>query len=644
MPNKYTRKTDRGTASVEIYVLAFEEVRLRGKSLRDAAASYNLNYMSLSRYIKKKEVYHANPEGQAPSMGYTVPTIFTEEEENILSEYLLTCAAYNYGLTTKETRVIAYKLAKKYNKKIPESWEKNEKAGEVWLKLFMQQHPNLTLRLPQATSIARATSFNKINMAAFFDNYTGVLNKHKLEAKDIWNVDETGITTVQKPDRIIARRGEKQVSAMTSAERGTMVTLALAGNAIGNYIPPMFIFPRKRFQDHFIRDGPTGSIGTANGSGWMQEDDFHVFLEHFKNHVRPSKEERALLLLDNHSSHTALENIEFCRENGIILLTFPPHCTHKLQPLDRTIFGPLKKAINTACDNWMRSNVGKVMTIYDIPSIAKFSFDVAITAKNMSAGFAATGTWPVNTDIFGEADFLPSQVTDRPNPEVEQTVSEVVDNPAERTITPNLNTGAVDNDEARAIIPGTSADQIMPSSHSSVVNNNANELVASTSAAHTTVLNNNAIEPIASTSTAPSLLTTVSNVFSPESVRPLPKAPPRKNSRTNRRKIKSAVLTDTPTKNEIAAIEANRKTKNVKKRVFSERENKPKKTKKTLKKKRTSVDEETENDCFCLVCLEAYADSRSKEKWVQCLDCKGWAHVDCTGDELHYVCHNCESD
>ncbi|CAH1960447.1 unnamed protein product [Acanthoscelides obtectus] len=29
MPNKYTRKTDRGTASVEIYDLAFGELRLR---------------------------------------------------------------------------------------------------------------------------------------------------------------------------------------------------------------------------------------------------------------------------------------------------------------------------------------------------------------------------------------------------------------------------------------------------------------------------------------------------------------------------------------------------------------------------------------------------------------------------------------
>lgn len=47
-------------------------------------------------------------------------TIFEGEENNKLSDYLLSCAAFNYGLTTKETRVVLYELVKKYNKKIPE--------------------------------------------------------------------------------------------------------------------------------------------------------------------------------------------------------------------------------------------------------------------------------------------------------------------------------------------------------------------------------------------------------------------------------------------------------------------------------------------------------------------------------------------
>lgn len=53
MPSKYTGKTDRVIAFVEMYELGFGEVRLWGKRLRDTVVSYNLNYMSLLKYIKK---------------------------------------------------------------------------------------------------------------------------------------------------------------------------------------------------------------------------------------------------------------------------------------------------------------------------------------------------------------------------------------------------------------------------------------------------------------------------------------------------------------------------------------------------------------------------------------------------------------
>ncbi|KAG8239553.1 hypothetical protein J437_LFUL018849 [Ladona fulva] len=41
----------------------------------------------------------------------------------------------------------------------------------------------------------------------------------------IQNVDETGIKTVQKADRVIGHKGFKQIGKMTSAERGTLVTV-----------------------------------------------------------------------------------------------------------------------------------------------------------------------------------------------------------------------------------------------------------------------------------------------------------------------------------------------------------------------------------------------------------------------------------
>lgn len=60
----------------------------------------------------------------------------------------------------------------------------------------------------------------------------------------IWNLDETGLTTVQNPKKIISPKGVKQIGKATSAERGQLVTLIACINAIGNHIPTMLIFPR----------------------------------------------------------------------------------------------------------------------------------------------------------------------------------------------------------------------------------------------------------------------------------------------------------------------------------------------------------------------------------------------------------------
>lgn len=51
-----------------------------------------------------------------------------------------------------------------------------------------------------------------------------------------------------------------------------------------------------------------------------------------------------------------------------------------------------------------------------------------------------------------------------------------------------------------------------------------------------------------------------------------------------------------------------------------------------------------EKDYFCVCCTEPYSNSKAKEKWVQCLKCKAWAHEACTGGKLSYVCHNCGSE
>jgi hypothetical protein len=246
----------------------------------------------------------------------------------------------------------------------------------------------------------------------FFDNLGKVYDKCNCRCQDIYNVDETAATTVQKPTRIIESRGVKQFGVMTSAERGSVVTMALAVSA--SSIPPFFVFPIKNYRGYFIENRPEVSAGSANKSGWMTGDDFLLFMEYFIKHTRVTKDRSVLLLLDNHQSHLAVKVLDLAKENGVVLLSFPSHTSHKLQPLDRSVNGPFKKFVNNASDAWLRSHPGRTMTIYDITSIVSQSLPNAFTPKNIESGFLVTGIWPFNRDIFTAEDFLPSDVTDRP--------------------------------------------------------------------------------------------------------------------------------------------------------------------------------------------------------------------------------------
>ena len=409
MPRKYQRKTDRATTPADVFKHAAERVA-GGQSIRSVAEDFNINRMTLKRYKKKQEENHEL------LMGYEAVAakhlVIPRKMEKDLADHIKLLANMFHGLSPVKCRELAYEFAFKNKLKIPDNWLTDKRAGPDWWAGFKSRN-SLAIRSPEATSFARATAFNRPVVNQFYDNLMAVIDKYGFKPEDIYNVDETGCTTVQNPETVVAEKGQKQVGSLTSGERGELVTTVYAIGASGNVIPPMFIFPRVNYRDHFIRGAPAGAIGNATRSGWMNEELFLVYLKHLIRHTRCSKEQKILVIFDNHDSHISLQAVDLARDKGIVMLTLPPHTSHPLQPLDRSVYGPFKKAYNRAMDAWMRSNPGKTVTIYEIPSIVNDAHMVAMTPANVLAGFRSTGIFPYNRDLFTEIDFAAAVVTDR---------------------------------------------------------------------------------------------------------------------------------------------------------------------------------------------------------------------------------------
>ena len=202
---------------------------------------------------------------------------------------------------------------------------------------------------------------------------------------------------------MIAAKGCKDVVSMTSVERGENVTVLACMNAAGQYIPPFVLFKGVRKRDDFMIGMPSGTQIAMTEKGWVTEEAFKLWLEHFNRYRTKGK---VILILDGHLSHTNLAVVDLCESLEIEMVLIPPHTSHALQPLDVSYFKPLKTYYHQQATVWQHSNKNKEISKVVFGGLLKHAWNLAATVGNATKGFEKTGIYPLNPYAIPDHKFI----------------------------------------------------------------------------------------------------------------------------------------------------------------------------------------------------------------------------------------------
>ncbi|EDN02183.1 predicted protein [Histoplasma mississippiense (nom. inval.)] len=261
-------------------------------------------------------------------------------------------------------------------------------------------------------------------VARFCQRHKDVINYRKRSLNTILNLGIS--TTSMKKDsywasstplkRIVSINALKSGRTIGASQDGSreFITLLASICADGTSLPPALIYQgeSRDIQDTWLEDFDSKKdqvYFAASENGWSNDEYGLMWLKKiFEPHTK-KKAGRGyrLLILDGHSSHVNMAFINYAAQHKILLAVFPPHSTHRLQPLDVGIFGPLSKSYSKHLNERMRTDAqyrprnqerrrrkrGRAMGLLDSsnPSLAQFFSPAKVQSirEQMTAAEAA---------------------------------------------------------------------------------------------------------------------------------------------------------------------------------------------------------------------------------------------------------------
>ena len=172
-----------------------------------------------------------------------------------------------------------------------------------------------------------------------------------------------------------------------AAIKRTLVTAVKYISADGRCLSPLIIWPATTYRSdwttyrtpgwHYAYS-PSSFANTAIVLDWYRRV-FDTQTKQRANH-RPR-----ILINDRFGPHESLEVMQFCHENNIILCRLPSHTSHKLQPCDVGVFGPLKTSYREHVEGLYRGGA-KTIGKQNFTLVYDQARHTALTPHNIKSG------------------------------------------------------------------------------------------------------------------------------------------------------------------------------------------------------------------------------------------------------------------
>ena len=370
-------------AQMHVAIAAVE----RGAKIKAVARDFDIPQSTLGDHMNRRVLQRK----KGP------PTMLTHSEETSLEAYILKMQEYAYPLSMDQLQL---KVAEMVQDRVMPF--RDGIPGNGWIKWFKRRHSNLTLRHSKGLEFSRAKGLCPENVRSFYSNLEQLYSKENYLAERIWNSDETSAQAGRNGGgRVWAKKGSRFVHRVLPNEREWLTNLTCV-NAAGDHIPGFYVFRGKRLRSNYVIHYEDGAAMAMQTKAWMTATLFSHWISHFIRCLESkggiSNERRHLLILDGHNSHVTLEVVQKCREVRLDLLTLPSHTSHRLQPLDVSVFAPFKHYFKRYRDAWSVNNKGKGASKQTLAMWVSKALERALTTRNITTGFRTTKIFPLNRE------------------------------------------------------------------------------------------------------------------------------------------------------------------------------------------------------------------------------------------------------